>query len=148
MPDSRLPRWARALKAVILLVSGYSMAWLVGYGDITRPSIVMQDAIGDQTPTIAYVSVGLAVVGALGVLLHRWRWEWVAASVLAFALLARAVPTWASLVDHPERLSAAAGMTMAAGLMALRGIEMWWFACKTGHLARRRRALGGQQEES
>lgn len=148
MPDSRLPRWARVTKATILLVWGYVMAWLVGWGDITQPSLVMQDAIGDRTPTIAYVAVVLAVVGGLGVPLHRWRWEWLAASVLAFALLARAIPTWASLADHPERLSAAAGMTMAAGLMALRATEMWWFACKTGHLARRRRALGGQQGES
>lgn len=148
MPDSRLPRWARFAKGVVLLVWGYAMAFLVGLGDITAPSLVMREAVDRYTPTGAYLSLAFAVVGFVGVLLHRWRWEWLAASVLAFALLSRAIPTWASLAEHPERLSPAAGMTMAAGLMALRAIEMWWFACKTGRLASRRRAMRGHQGES
>lgn len=148
MPDSRLPRWARIVKSLILLVWGYGMAFLVGLGDITEPSPVVREALERYTPTGAYVALVFAVVGALGVVLHRWRWEWLATSLLAFALLSRSVPTWASLGEYPERLSAAAGMTMAAGFMALRATEMWWFACKTGHLARRRRAHRRRQGES
>ena len=144
MPDSRLPRWGRFVKAVLLLVVGYTMAGLVGVGDLTLPSVVVADVLAHQVPYGPLTTVAAASMGALGVLLHRWRWEWLASSLLAFTLLSRAVATWATLGDEPTRLAPAAGMTMAAGLMALRAVEMWIFACKTGQLAGRRRRQQGE----
>jgi len=148
MPESRLPRWARVAKAVILLAFGYVPAFLVGYGDLTAPSPVIEQTVGPATPTAAYLAIAGGVLGAVGVLLHRWRWEWLAASVLPFALLARALPVWLTLDEAASRLAPAAGMTMAAGLMLLRAVDLWLFACKTGHLAARRRRREAHQGDS
>lgn len=147
VPDSRLPRWARISKFSALLL-GYSMALLVGYGDLTAPSPVIEQTVGPATPTAAYASIAFGLAGAVGVLLHRWRWEWLAASVLAFALLARALPVWVGLEESAVRLSPAAGMTMGAALMFLRAIELWHFACKTGRLAARSSRREAHQGES
>jgi len=148
VPDSRLPRWARISKATALLVSGYGMAFLVGYGDLTAPSPVIQQTVGPATPSAAYLAIAGGVLGVAGVLLHRWRWEWLAASVLPFALIARALPVWLTLDETMSRLAPAAGMTMAAGLMFYRAIDLWAFACRTGHLASRRSRREAHQGDS
>lgn len=148
MPESRLPLWARIAKFLVLLLLGYVMAFLVGYGDLTVPSPVIEQTVQHGAATGGYTGMMFGAIGAAGVLLHRWRWEWLASSVLGFALLARALPVWAGVDEVASRLSPAAGMTMGAALMFLRAIELWLFACKTGRLASRRRRKEASQEEA
>ena len=139
MPGSDLPRWARAIGNV-LAVSKYVLCLLVAIADAGAPA----ETIGGALPSwqIAFSAGGMALlgsVGLVGVIAHRWRMEWVAASALAFLLLARAVPVWATVPDMPSRMAAAAMMTLAAVGLGRRALDMWIFAIKTGAVARRRR---------
>lgn len=139
MPGSDLPRWARAIGNV-LAVSKYALCVVVAIADAGAPAETIGGALPDWQ--IAFSAGGMALLGAVGlvgVIGHRWRMEWVAASALVFLLLARAVPVWATVPGMPSRMAAAAMMTLAAVGVGRRALDMWIFAIKTGAVARRRR---------
>lgn len=135
MPDRDLPRWARALGRLICAVS-YLLAILVAIGDRWLPAVTITGSTTPAQVAVTSAAMGLlGVLGFVGVLLHRWRWEWVPASALAVLLLVRAAPVWWSLADVPTRLSAAAMMTLGALCLAKRALDLWVFATKTGSVA-------------
>jgi len=143
MPHSDLPRWARAIGDV-LAVSKYGLCIVVAVADSSAPA----ETIGSVLPSwqIATSAGGMAIlgtVGLVGVIGHRWRMEWVAASALALLLLARSVPVWATVPGSLTRMAAAAMMTLAAVGVGRRALDMWTFAIKTGAVARRRHRLRG-----
>lgn len=137
VPDSGLPRWARTTGRILRALL-YAFTAVVGVGDLWFTSTAVTDSTSSGqfvVGGITCLAAGLIAVAA--VILRRWRWEWVAASVAAFTLLGRAVPVWFSLEANPLRLAAAAGMTVAAIGVGLRSLDLWVFARKTGALARR-----------
>ena len=144
MPDSGLPRWARVLGRGLALMT-YLLCLTVAVADAALPAPTIAATLPVYAITASSVAIALlAVVGMVGVFAHRWRMEWVASSVLVFLLLARAVPTWATLMEQPTRLAAAAGMTLGAVAIGRRAFDMWVFWWKTwtvarGHRRRRHR---------
>jgi hypothetical protein len=136
-PDRHLPRWARIVGWVLCLVS-YALAGVVAVADTIVPSVTIAGTVPDgQILFGAWVLGGASVSGMLGVVLHRWRVEWVAASAATFLLLARAVPVWASVDVVPSRLSAAAMMTLGAICLGKRALDLWVFHYNTMRVARR-----------
>lgn len=141
-PDRNLPRWARGVGRAICLVS-YVLALLVAIGDRWLPAVTITSSTSELQVAVTSSAMGaLSVIGFVGVLLHRWRWEWVPASALAILLAVRALPVWWSLPDEPTRLAAAAMMTLGALCLGRRALDLWVFAVKTGSVAtwHRRRA--------
>jgi len=143
MPDTGLPRWARVIGRS-LRVAAYLLTVVVAVGDTWWPSATIDGVVPAwQLQTTAVAMTVLGLLGAVGVLVHRWRVEWVCASVVAFLLAGRAGPVWASVDDIPSRLAAAAMMTLASIGLAARALDLWVFAVKTAgaaHLPRRREA--------
>ena len=144
MPDRGLPRWAQILGRGLALMT-YLLCLTVAVADAAVPAPTISATLPAYAIAASSGSIALlASVGIVGVLAHRWRMEWIASSVLVFLLLARAVPTWATLGDEPTRLAAAAGMTLGAVAVGRRGFDMWVFWWKTwtvarGHRRRRHR---------
>lgn len=129
MPDSTLPRWARAIGRGLRATAGV-LAALLGIGDLLAPSVIVTESAGAGMVVVwATVCLVFGVMAAVAVLLHRWRWEMVAASILALALAVRAAAVWLS-VEEGFRLAAAAGITLAALLFLLRTIDLLVFAVK------------------
>ena len=129
MPDSGVPRWGRYLLRALRVIVG-SFAVVLGIGDVHSPSEVVSQAAGPNYVTWWAWSciVGGAVVVA-AVAWHRWRWELVASAVLMVALSTRAAAVWLS-VDEWYRVSAAAGMSLAAMLFLIRAVDLIVFGIK------------------
>ena len=144
MPDRDLPPVARAIGRAICVLT-YVLAFVVGIGDTVMPSTTIDGVVPDMLVAVtSAMTFVLSLIGLVAVLVHRWRWEWVAATVLTFVLLARSVPVWLSLPDAPTRMAAAAMMTIAALCgVGRRALDLWVFAAKTGAVARRARAVRG-----
>lgn len=143
MPDSTLPRWARTAGRAVR-VTACMLVVVVAAGDLLWPSSTIDGVVPRwQLYTSAGLMATLGLTGAISVLAHRWRIEWVCVSAAAFLLLGRAVPVWMSLDDAPTRLAAAAMMTLAALGLGARALDLWVFHVKTSTSARaahRRRA--------
>ncbi|MCR6706540.1 MAG: hypothetical protein NVV66_18255 [Cellulomonas sp.] len=140
-PDRHLPRWARVLGWWICVLT-YVLAGVVALGDAFFPSGTIVGVVPDmQTSVSCWAMAAMSIAGLFGVVAHRWRVEWVAASVLAFLLLARSVPVWASVDDVPTRLAAAAMMTLGAFNLGRRALDMWVFYVNTTLVARHRLTL-------
>lgn len=140
MPDSGLPPWARTIGRTLRALL-FAFTVVVAVGDIWfTSSVIIASSSTDQFLAGGAAGLLAGSAGLAGVLLRRWRWEWVAASVAAFTLASRALPVWFTLGDNALRLSAAAGMTVAAIGMAYRALELWVFAVTTGTIARQARA--------
>ena len=89
---------------------------------------------------LALILAVLSAVGLGAVLAHRWRVEWVPAAAITFLLLERSVPVWLRLGEVPERLSAAAMMTLGALCLGKRALDLWVFSIKTEAMAEQARA--------
>jgi len=140
VPDSTLPLWARTTGRFLRCLL-YGFTAVVGVGDVWFTSSVITDSQSvDQSVIGGAVCMVAGLIGMAAVVTRRWRWEWVAASVAAFTLLGRAVPVWFALESNMLRLSAAAGMTIAAIGVGLRAMDLWVFASTTGYWARRAQA--------
>lgn len=138
MLPHRRSRVLSALGKAICVVS-YVLAMIVAYGDLVYPSETIRGVPAVQLVASGWAMLFFAAMGLPAVLLHRWRFEWVAASVITFLLLARAVPTWTSLGDVPTRLSAAAMMTLGALCLGKRALDLWVFSDETQSAARLKR---------
>ena len=135
MPDRDKPRWARVVGAIICSTC-YVMVLLVALGDTLVPSLTIDGVVPDvQIGLTAALMAVLCLIGLVAVPLRRWRWEWVSSSILVFLVLGRSVPVWASLVEVPSRLAAAAMMVTAAMAFAHRAAGLWLFAVTTQRVA-------------
>ena len=145
MPDSTLPRWARTAGRTVRVLACLLVV-VAATGDLYWPSSTIDGVVPQWQ---LYVSAGLmaalGLAGAVAILAHRWRIEWVCASAVAFLLLGRAIPVWMTLPHVPTRLAAAAMMTLAALGLGARALDLWVFHVKTSETARaaRRREARG-----
>lgn len=129
MPDSGAPRWARYFLRTGRFAAGV-FAVLVGVGDIHSPSEVVTRAAGVQfVQAWGWACVVAGAVYLVAVLIHRWRWELVSASVLVVALATRAAAVWLT-VDEGYRLAAAAGMSLAGLLFYIRTVDLIVFGVR------------------
>lgn len=120
-----------------LCLVSYVLAFLVAVGDYFVPSSTLQGVDREWTAGMAIVLATLSVIGFTAVAAHRWRIEWVPAAAITFLLLQRSVPVWATLGSTPERLSAAAMMTLGACCLGKRALDLWVFSIKTKAMAER-----------
>lgn len=144
-PDRHLPRWARVTGRA-LCVATYVLTAVVAVADALVPSTTIAGAVpGVQTLVSSWVLGALSLVGLGGVVAHRWRVEWVAATAITFFLLARAVVVWASVDDVPTRLAAAAMMTLGALCVGKRALDLWVFAETTARVAQTHARIVGRR---
>jgi len=140
-PDRHLPRWARLVGWWVCFAT-YALAGCVALGDMTAPSATVTATVPHtQVVVTAWIVAAMSVLGLIGVTLHRWRMEWVAASVLVFMLTPRALLVWWSVEDVPSRLAAAAMMTLGAIGAGRRALDLWVFHVNTAAVARRHTRL-------
>lgn len=128
----------------VLYIASYCLAFIVSMGDIFTPSVTLQLVTPRGWTVATAVSLAvLSVIGLVAVITRRWRIEWVAASAIAFLLLARSVPVWGWLFGgHSESTSAAAMMTLGALCLTQRALSLWIFAAKTRQSAEHARDGG------
>ena len=116
-----------------LNVLGYALSLLVGLGDLFAPASFLLDAAPRAWVVVSSsILVVASVVGLASVTAHRWRAEWVAATVIAFLLLAQSVPVWDRIfTGFPDSTSVAAMMALGAICLAQRALNLWIFFLRT-----------------